>query len=146
MLHARFNERTLNLKPFVVHLQDATHHEQIDGVVSFVGQDRSGSFGILADHQRMMTIVSFGLSRYRTTDDVWHYIALPGGLLYFVENVLTLSTRRFIRDDDAARITQVLEEQLVKEEESLRTVKESLSHLEEEMFKRLWQMGRGELA
>lgn len=134
------------MKTFVIHLQDATHHEQIDGVVSFVGQDRSGSFGILADHQRTMTMLSFGLSRYRTTDDVWHYIALPGGLLYCVDNLLTVSTRRYIRDDDITRISRALEEQLVAEEESLRTVKESLSHLEEEMFKRLWRMGRGELA
>jgi F-type H+-transporting ATPase subunit epsilon len=134
------------VKTFVVHLQDATHQEQIDGVVSFVGQDRSGSFGILADHQRMMTMLSFGLSRYRTTDDVWHYVALPGGLLYFLDNVLTLSTRRYIRDDDSTRISRALEEQLFAEEESLRTVKESLSHLEEEMFRRLWRMGRGELA
>ena len=146
MLHARFNEGSVTLKPFVIHLQDATHHDQIDGVVSFVGRDRSGSFGILADHQRMMTVVSFGLSRYRTTDGAWHYIALPGGLLHFVENLLTVSTRRYIRDDDAARITQLLEDQLVMEEENLRTVKESLSHLEEAMFKRLWQMSRGELA
>jgi hypothetical protein len=39
-----------------------------------------------------------------------------------------------------------LEEQLVTEETALRTIKDSLQRLEEEMFKRLWRMGRGEYA
>jgi F-type H+-transporting ATPase subunit epsilon len=37
------------MKSFVLHLQDATHYERIDQVTSFVGQDDSGLFGILAD-------------------------------------------------------------------------------------------------
>jgi len=79
-------------------------------------------------------------------DSAWHYLALPGGLLYFAENVATISTRRFLRDDDADRISQALEEQLFIEEDNLRAMKQSLSRLEEEMFKRLWRMGRGEFA
>jgi F-type H+-transporting ATPase subunit epsilon len=59
---------------------------------------------------------------------------------------VTISTRRFFRDDDVDRISRRLEEELSVEEESLRSIKESLSRLEEEMFKRFWQMGRGEWA
>ena len=132
------------MKPFVLHLQDATHSERIDEVVSFVGQDDSGLFGILADHARMMTVLSFGLARYRTGDDRWHYLAMPRAVLYCVDNTLYLSTRRYIRDDEYARISQALEEQLVVEEAELRTIKESVHRLEEEMFRRLWRMGRGE--
>jgi F-type H+-transporting ATPase subunit epsilon len=57
-----------------------------------------------------------------------------------------LSARRYIHDDEYVRISQALEEQLVTEETALRTIKDSLQRLEEEMFKRLWRMGRGEYA
>ena len=132
------------MKPFVLHLQDSTRYERIDEVVSFVGQDDSGLFGILADHARMMTVLSFGLARYRTADDRWHYLAIPRALLYCLDNNLYLSTRRYIRDDEYSRISQALEEQLVTEEAELRSIKESVHRLEEEMFRRLWRMGRGE--
>jgi F-type H+-transporting ATPase subunit epsilon len=134
------------MKSFVLHLQDATHYERIDQVASFVGQDDSGLFGILADHARMMTVLAFGLARYRTTDDRWHFLAVPRGLLYCVDNNLYLSARRYIRDDEYVRISQALEEQLVTEETALRSIKDSVHRLEEEMFKRLWRIGRGEYA
>ena len=146
MLHARVDERPAGMKSFVLHLQDATHYELIDQVTSFVGQDDSGLFGILADHARMMTVLAFGLARYRTTDERWHFLAVPRGLLYCVNNNLYLSARRYIRDDEYVRISQALEKQLVTEETALRTIKDSLQKLEEEMFKRLWRMGREEYA
>lgn len=146
MLHAGLDEKRGSMKPLVLHLQDATQYERIDQVVSFVGQDDSGLFGILADHARMMTVLSFGLARYRTMDDRWHFLAVPRALLYCVDNNLYLSTRRYIRGDEYARISQALEAQLVAEESELRSIKESVHRLEDEMFKRLWRMGRGEYA
>ena len=134
------------MKPFALVVQDATHIERFDHVVSFVGWDDSGSMGILADHERFMTVLSWGLARFQTLDGAWQYLALPGGLLYFVENTATICTRRFLRDDDADRISLALEEQLSVEEDNLRAMKQSLSRLEEEMFKRLWRIGRGEFA
>lgn len=134
------------MKSFVLHLQDSTQYDRIDQVTSFVGQDDSGLFGILADHTRMMTVLAFGLARYRTTDDRWHFLAVPRGLLYCIDSNLYLSARRYIRDDEYARISQALEEQLVTEETALRSIKDSVHRLEEEMFKRLWRMGRGEYA
>lgn len=133
------------MKPFTLVVQDAMHVERFDQVTSFVGWDDSGSFGLLADHGRFMTVLSWGLARFQTMDGAWHYLALPGGLISFKENTATISTRRFLRDDNADRIAQALEEQLSVEEESLQAMKQSLSRLEEEMFKRLWRMGPGEL-
>ncbi|MBX3327004.1 MAG: F0F1 ATP synthase subunit epsilon [Nitrospira sp.] len=127
---------------FVMHLQSATQYERIERVTMFVGEDSSGSFGIMAGHQRMMTPLQFGLARFRTNDD-WEFLALPGGLLYFVDNELFVNTRHYLRDQDCVRITKALEEQLRKEEASLREIKDSLHRLEEEMFKRLWRLGRG---
>ncbi|HEU0282853.1 MAG TPA: hypothetical protein VFQ99_03650 [Gallionella sp.] len=125
-----------------MHLQSATQYERIENVASFVGEDESGSFGIRARHERMMTALTYGLARYRLQDNSLRYLAFPRGILYFAGNALYISTRRFLHDADYQRISAGLLEQLLKEEEELRTIKESLYRLEQEMFRRLWQMGR----
>ncbi len=130
---------------FALVLQDAAHLERVESVRQFIGWDDSGSFGILAGHERFMTVLAWGLARFQTADEGWHYLAMPGGLFTFDANTATVSTRRYLADDDPDRIVRALQEQLLVEEEGLRTVKESLSRLEEAMFKRLWRMGRGEV-
>jgi F-type H+-transporting ATPase subunit epsilon len=132
------------MKSFSLRLQDATHSEEIAGVTSFVGEDKSGSFGILAGHARMMTSLVIGLARFRIGEASWKYLALPGAVLYFHDNTLTLSTRRYLLDDDYMRISRDLKKQLLAEEAKLQSMKESLHHMEEEVLKRLWEMGRGD--
>lgn len=130
------------MKAFTIRIQDSTRVEEIEGVTSFVGEDASGSFGVLAEHTRFMTSLVTGLARFRVGEQVWQYLALPGALLYFHDNVLRLSTRRYLLDDDYMRISQALQQQLLAEEEKLRAMKESLHHMEEEVLKRLWEMDR----
>jgi F-type H+-transporting ATPase subunit epsilon len=130
------------MKTFTLRLQDATQSEEITGVTSFVGEDATGGFGILAGHERMMALLIIGLARYRVGEATWKYLALPGAVLYFNDNVLTLSTRHYLSDDDYLRISQALHQQLLAEEEKLHAMKESLHHMEEEVLKRLWEMGR----
>ena len=130
------------MNSFTLNLQDATHKEEITQVSSFVGEDSSGSFGILADHARFMTSLLVGLARFRIGNENWQYLALPGAVLYFCDNVLTLNTRHYLVDDDYMHISQALQQQLLEEEKKLQTIKVSLSHLEEEVLKHLWKMGR----
>ena len=133
------------MSTFTLMLQDTTHSEQIDNVASFVGEDDSGAFGVLARHTRMMTVLVAGLARFRCDDENWSYIATPGAVLYFCNNILTLSTRHYLYDQDYMRISSALREQLLTEEEQLRTSKESLRQMEEALMKRMWEMGRGEV-
>jgi F-type H+-transporting ATPase subunit epsilon len=134
------------MKSFTLRLQDATHTEDISGITSFVGEDSSGSFGILAGHARMMTILTTGLARFSQVDDQgddqWQYLALPGAVLYFQHNQLTINTRHYLLDDDYMRISKALQEQLLAEEEKLHNMKDSLHKMEEQVLKRLWEMSR----
>lgn len=123
-------------------IQDSTRIEKVVGVTSFVGEDASGSFGVLANHARMMTYLVMGLARFRVGEEAWKYLALPGALLYFHDNTLILSTRRYLMDDDYMRISQALQQQLLAEEEKLRATKTSLHQMEEGVLKRLWEMNR----
>lgn len=124
-------------------LLDYSGAAEIDGVCSFVGEDSSGSFGILPGHARFMTVLVAGLGRFRI-GTAWTYFAMPGAALYCRDDVLTLGTRRYFVDADYARITKALERQLLAEEQSLREVRESLRLMEEQMLKRLWELARAE--
>ncbi len=130
------------MRHFSLKLQDATQAEEIADVGSFVGEDSSGSFGILAGHARTMTSLVPGLARFRIGEGDFTYLATSGALLYFNDGILTLSTRHYILDDDYMRIIASLKEQLLAEEETLRGMKQSLHQMEEAVFKRLWEMGR----
>ena len=130
------------MNAFTLVLQDATRSERIEDVSSFVGEDSSGSFGIRANHARMMTALVTGLARFRIAGGDWQYLAMPGAVLYFFNNVLTLSTRRYLRDDDYTRISEALQEQLLTEEQQLHTTRDSLRRMEESLLKRLWDLGQ----
>jgi len=132
------------MKSFVLCLLDATHSEEIKDVTSFIGEDQTGSFGLQANHSRFMTVISTGIAKYRIGDSDWKYLAAVGGVLYFKNNILTLCTYRFFLDDDYSRISQTLEQQLLTEEEKSHSFKESLHHMEEEVFMRLWKIGKRE--
>lgn len=132
------------MKTFALHIQSATQYIPVKNVTSFVGADSSGSFGILAGHARFMTALNYGLARYQVEDNSWRYLAFPGGILYFLNNHLYISSRRFLCDTDYQRISAGLLAQLLAEETELKKIKDSLCQLEQEMFRRLWQMGRNE--
>jgi F-type H+-transporting ATPase subunit epsilon len=142
MLYAGHNERSRVVTTFALQLQDATRTQRIEDVESFVGADRSGSFGILPGHARFMTSLTFGLARFRTSEAPWQYLAMPGALLYFRGNELVLSTRHYLIDEDYTRISTAMAEQLQEEESKLKSMKTSLRRMEEEALKRMWRLGR----
>lgn len=123
-------------------LQDAEHGERFDGVSSFVGEDASGSFGILPNHGRLLTVLGFGLARFRHADGQWRFIAIPGAVLSFDDNELVISARRYLWDTDHRRIGRALDEELRREEEDLSAIRENLRRLEEEMLKSLTHLER----
>ena len=127
---------------FVLNLFDATHEQRITGVSSFVGEDASGSFGIQPNHARFMTTLVFGLARFRLGAEDWQYLALPGAVVYFNNNELTISTRHFLIDTDLERISTLLEQQLITEEENLRATRESLHRMEQAILKRMLTLNR----
>jgi len=141
MLYARLNADSMT-NSFVLKLFDASNDQIIEGVTSFVGMDASGSFGIQANHARFMTTLVFGLARFRQQSHVNQYLALPGGVLYFKNNELSVSTRHFLIDTDLERISTLLEQQLIAEEENLRATRLSLQRMEQAILKRMVSLQR----
>lgn len=129
------------MNSFTLILQQATGSQSFEQVKSFIGIDASGSFGILAEHAPMMTILSVGLARFRIMDEPWQYIAMPGAVLSFHGNKLVVSTRHYLLDSDYELMTASLQQQLATEEAELASVKRNLRLMEEALLKRMWQVG-----
>lgn len=129
------------MNTFTLQLFAAERTESIADVASFTGEDASGSFGLLAHHDRFMTALTFGLARVGLADGTRQYLGFPGGLLYFIGNELRISTRRYLRDSDVARITRALSRELLEEEQALAQTRRKLHRLEAEMLRRLVQLG-----
>ncbi len=94
-------------------------------------------------HSRMMSLLTFGLARFRVAGQEWEYVAVPGALAYFVDGQLHLSTRRYLRGKALDKMTAALRQELQAEEDALRETRQSIKRLEEEMLKRLWNLSRG---
>jgi F-type H+-transporting ATPase subunit epsilon len=130
------------MNDLTLHLREAIRCDRIDGVTAFIGEDASGSFGILPGHERFATVLAFGLSHFRVAGGAWEYLAVPGGLLYVRDDAMILCARRLFRHPDYEEVARELRDQLIAEERDLHAFKRSLRHLEREMMTRVWQLGR----
>lgn len=130
------------MNTFRVQLLAAARSETLEGVASFVGEDSSGSFGLQAHHVRFMTVLTFGLARLRMAGSDWQYLGVPGALLYFVDNELRISTRRYVMGSDAGAIAGTLAREMAAEEQALAQVRRKLRRLEAEILERMAQLDR----
>ena len=121
-------------------LRDPVRYESIDNVCSFIGEDDTGSFGIFANHARIMTRLIFGLARFKLLDGDWQYLAMPGAMLYFTGNELTLNTRRWLRADKFEDISRNLSEILEEEEHNLKEMKHNLHRIEENILRYMMEV------
>lgn len=129
---------------FSLHLQSAARYECFEGVASFVGVDATGSFGILPGRERFMTVLEYGLARFRWEARPWRYVACPEGVLYFADGELFVNTRRYLLGDDFEGVSAQLSGRLAKEEAEIRTVKDNLLKLEQELYRRLRELDQWE--
>lgn len=130
------------MKTFTLKLYDARQMQRLDDISIFVGEDASGSFGLKAHHTRFMTTLLVGLCRFRHHQDAWQYLALPGGVLYFSENELSISTRHFMIDKDFEHISSLLKQQIAEEQANLSATRQSLKNMEQSILNRLWNLRR----
>lgn len=126
---------------FTLLIASATRQAQFDDVISFVGSDASGQFGLMAGHVPMATVLDFGLARFRcTTHEGWRFLALPGGTLRFARNVLAIAARSYVVGEDLATVRTTLDEQLAREAGHRTDLRHNLDQLENALIDRLWRM------
>jgi len=122
---------------FTIELLAAASRKRIDNARGFVGQDASGYFGLRPGHEAFMTVLTRGLHRYQRGDQKWIYLALAGGLLRFESGQLSISSPRFLENEDYRGLTGQLDEEIQKESAELAATRASVQHLERELLRRL---------
>ena len=125
---------------FTLNILASTQAQRFENVQSFVGEDASGYFGLQASHIDFMTMLVFGMARFRFANEPWQYLALPSGLASFQANELTISTRYFLIDTDFDKISKLLEQRALKEQETMRSTRESLQCMELMVFKKIREL------
>jgi F-type H+-transporting ATPase subunit epsilon len=135
VLHAR-NDGLV--RKFAIELSSQERYERVEDVTSFVGADRSGSFGILGGREPLATTLSWGLCSFRTGGaNAPQYVAVPGAVLYFAPGVLHICARLYLRDQDPERIIRRLTDEMRAEEESSQSMHALLRELDRELMRRL---------
>ena len=130
---------------FTLVLMDRCSIRRIEGVQSFMGEDASGSFGLKRGHVRFLTRLAAGLCRFGLADDGFRYLAMSPAVLRFEADVLCLHTRRYVLEDDYARLLGALDEADWLEDQKLLSTKRSADQLERALLKRIWESGSGKL-
>ncbi|MGZ4959382.1 MAG: F0F1 ATP synthase subunit epsilon [Methylomonas sp.] len=134
------------MKSFVVTLLDTRGSERFDHVTQFIGADADGSFGILAGHIHTVALLRYGLARFIDQDGVWHYLTLPGGVLRFIDNQLTVTTVRYFLGKDPNEICQRLVDEMAQTDSEVYTVRKMLSEIERMLVRRMAELSGGIMA
>lgn len=129
------------MNTFIIELQSPVSGcEKFADVISFKGRDSSGSFGILANAEKRITVLSFGLASFQKKTGSKEYLAIPGGVLYFENNFLHIATQNYFHSASYSEITNALETKILTAESEIQKTKQSLRRLDQEILKRLTQL------
>lgn len=125
---------------FELTLLDGQGGQSFTGVQHFIAADDNGSFGILAGHQHSLAVLRYGLARFCDQHGDWRYLALPGGVLRFADNRLTITTVRYFLGDDRHLICEQLADELARNDSEIHTARATLSEIERSLVRRLAQL------
>ncbi|MGI4993005.1 hypothetical protein ACRXCV_10260 [Halobacteriovorax sp. GFR7] len=125
------------MKTFSIMILTPRERLKIDNVVCFTGHDESGSFNILANASRRMTILSFGLASFRDVKDQNEFLAIYEGVLYFKENELKIIAPFFYRSKVYDEIHQKVDEYFKLRESAIKEKKRNLNKLDQEILKQI---------
>ena len=128
------------MRTFRVTLLDGRGGQSFDSVVSFVAADASGSFGLLAGHAKMVSVLRYGLARFVDNTGRWRYASMPGAVLRFADNCLTLSTIRYFIGEERVKIVEELVSEMSRSDSDLRAARDTLNEIEHTLIRRLVEL------
>lgn len=134
------------MNSFRLVIQDMNQQWSSETVLSFIGRDGSGSFGIQARHETFVTCLRPGLARFCCVGVGWHYLAQPGAVVLFSGNELRLSTTQFILSDDRDAVVNQMDAEWGAAEQMLRSNKRNIVQIEQALARKLWEMSRRDRA
>lgn len=112
-------------------------------LVSFVGRDATGSFGIRPKRFSFTTILEYGITKMKNSKGDQIYYAIAGGALEFRKEKLTIVTSYAVKSAEIEGLADELEAYITAERTRSDKIKLSIKKLDEEILKRLHKMGIG---
>ena len=125
------------MRGFRLRLLDTRGSEVFEKITQCIAADDSGQFGILPGHQTMIVVLRYGLARFCDAEGGWRYVALPGGVLRFAEQELTITTQRYFLGDDSHKICEQLAREMANIDSEIHRARATLSEIEHSLVKRL---------
>jgi F-type H+-transporting ATPase subunit epsilon len=125
------------MNTFTLTLIDTAEKTRIEKVRQFIAADDDGSFGMLAGHAHTVALLRYGLSRFIDDQGIWRYLAMPGAVLRFADNQLTITTARYFLGDDPDAICAELEAALQQTDSEVHRSRAALTEIEHSLLKRL---------
>jgi F-type H+-transporting ATPase subunit epsilon len=132
------------MRTFSLSLLDSQGEARFEAVTQFIAADASGSFGLLAGHAAMVALLRYGLARFCDRDGRWHYVALPGGVLRFADNQLTVASARYFLGEERGAMSELLAQALARTDLEIHAARASLAEIEHALARRLAELsGQG---
>jgi F-type H+-transporting ATPase subunit epsilon len=128
------------MKTFALDLYDSSNAEHFDGVRQFIGADESGSFGVLAGHEKLVAVLRYGLARFEDAAGNWHYLSMPGGVLHYQDNRMSITSVRYFLGDDRTKICDQLADEMKQADSEVHTAHATLSEIEHALMRRLGEL------
>jgi F-type H+-transporting ATPase subunit epsilon len=125
------------MSSFRLILLDSSGTDRFDRVTQFIGADASGAFGILAGHEPMVAALRYGLARFQDDAGIWRYVALPGGILRFKRNELSVAAVRYFLGNEPAALVDRLASEMALDDSELSTARMTLAKIDRSLVRRL---------
>ena len=125
------------MKTFPLELNDSSQTQLFEQITQCICADASGSFGILAGHIPMVAILRYGLVRFQEQGGNWRYAALPGGILRFADNRLTITSIHCFLGNNRDALVQQLTKAMETEDSDIHSARRTLAQIEESLIRRL---------
>ena len=132
------------MKTFALELINSLQSQTFGNVTHFIGADNSGSFGILAGHAPLVAVLRYGLARFLDENGSWLYVALPGGVLRFTKNRLTVTSAHYFLGADRDKLAQQLAEAMQAEDLDVHNARATLARIDQALMRRLAELGQTE--
>ncbi len=128
------------MNTFPLELLDSRGADRFAQVRQFVAADASGSFGILADHEPMVAVLRYGLARFEDANGIWRYAALPGGVLRFAGNRLTVTAVNYFLGEDRHALLDQLAAEMERADSDIARARATLTEIEHSLIRRLGEL------
>jgi len=111
-------------------------------VDSLRAEDLSGSFGMLARHMDLLTVLRPCILIY-TQSGREGYVAVNGGILRVEKGAVTVASREAVEGDDLSALKQTVESDFAKKAEKEATFMDLISNMEKLLLDKLVKFERG---